>query len=144
MIRSILSILKDWIGKIEICLVRANLAAGFGDNLSFGLTSVIRDATGANNSIDKCSGLYSAGEWAGTALGLAFGAAHLGRNALYQTGARRPHAGYTSTKLVLFLGGVAGASFIVWGYGWPVRLCLGLAGFFTLVFLVELVTGGQG
>jgi hypothetical protein len=45
----------------------------------------------------------------------------------------------STVKLVLFLSGAASASFIAWGYGWQVRLCLGLAGFFTFISLVELL-----
>jgi hypothetical protein len=59
-----------------------------GDNLSFGLTSLARDALGIDDVIDEESGLYGAGRLTGTGVGLAFGGAHLGRNALYQMGAR--------------------------------------------------------
>jgi RHS repeat-associated protein len=53
----------------------ANFAAGMGDNLSFGLTSFIRQQMGVDDVVDKCSGLYSAGEWTGIALSTAIGAA---------------------------------------------------------------------
>ena len=43
---------------------------------------------GTNGVVDKCSSAYGAGEWAGIGLGLAFGGAHLGRNALNQIGRR--------------------------------------------------------
>ncbi|MGN6869264.1 MAG: FG-GAP-like repeat-containing protein [Solirubrobacteraceae bacterium] len=67
----------------------ANFAAGFGSALSFGLTDVINDLTGAGHFVDQTSGLYSAGQWSGIALSVAFGVAHLGRNALYQGSIRR-------------------------------------------------------
>ena len=41
---------------------------------------------GTNGVVDRCGALYGAGGWTGTAVGLAFGSAHLGRNALYQSG----------------------------------------------------------
>jgi RHS repeat-associated protein len=53
----------------------AQFSAGMGDNLSFGLTSRIRDWMGTNDVIDKCSGLYAAGEWTGVAVGVATGVA---------------------------------------------------------------------
>ena len=59
----------------------ADLASGVGDTLSFGLTGLIR--SGFNiGSVNKCSGWYGGGVAAGTALGVAFGAASLGRSAL--------------------------------------------------------------
>ena len=64
----------------------ANFAAGFGSSLSFGLTDWINDMTGASSGVDKKSGMYRGGEWSGVALSLAFGVAHLGRNAAYQGG----------------------------------------------------------
>ena len=63
-----------------------DFSAGFGDTLSFGLTDWVRDQMGTNGVVDKCSGAYSGGEWSGIGLSLAFGGAHLGRNALYQAG----------------------------------------------------------
>ncbi|MEO8218803.1 MAG: RHS repeat-associated core domain-containing protein [Acidobacteriota bacterium] len=53
----------------------ANFSAGYGDNLTFGLTNVIRNQIGGNEGIDRCSGIYSAGEWAGIATSTAIGAA---------------------------------------------------------------------
>ncbi len=73
----------DWVEDLEPV---SNFFAGMGDNLTFGLTSKIRDLTGANAVVDKCSGVYSGGEWAGTAVSVAFGAAHLGRNIVGQGG----------------------------------------------------------
>ena len=52
-----------------------NFAAGMGDNLSFGLTDMARNALDINDSVNKCAGAYSAGEWAGTALSAATGVA---------------------------------------------------------------------
>jgi len=54
----------------------ANVAAGFGDTISFGLTDWIRSA-GDNNVVDKCSFGYSAGKWAGYLHGVAFSGAGL-------------------------------------------------------------------
>lgn len=51
-------------------------AAGFGDAISFGLTNWVRDQLDINNSVDKCSPAYGAGEIAGNTVGIvAFGAA---------------------------------------------------------------------
>jgi hypothetical protein len=47
-------------------------AAGFGDTISFGITSKIRDSTDIGD-VDKCSAAYDAGEWAGIAYGFAAG-----------------------------------------------------------------------
>jgi hypothetical protein len=67
--------------------VAANYAAGFGDLLSFGITSYIRDELGVNNVVDQCSTAYSAGWWSGMLHQLAFsgvGAFHGGaRTVLY-------------------------------------------------------------
>jgi len=63
-----------------------NSAAAFGDTLSFGASSGIRDMLGISDAVDKCSGAYSGGELAGNAFSLGFGAAHLGRNLLAQGG----------------------------------------------------------
>jgi RHS repeat-associated protein len=53
----------------------AQFSAGMGDNLSFGLTGYIRDAMGTSVFIDKCSGIYAAGEWSGVGVSIALGAA---------------------------------------------------------------------
>jgi RHS repeat-associated protein len=66
--------------------VAANYAAGFGDMLSFGITSYIRNELGVN-VVDQCSTAYSAGWWSGMLHQLAFsgvGAFHGGaRTVLY-------------------------------------------------------------
>jgi RHS repeat-associated protein len=59
----------DWLENLS------NFSAGFGDNLTFGLTSKIRDWMGTNDLVDRCSGYYKAGEWSGVALTLASGIA---------------------------------------------------------------------
>jgi len=41
----------------------ANFSAGFGDALTFGLTAEFRETYGYGDVVDKCSGLYSAGEY---------------------------------------------------------------------------------
>lgn len=53
----------------------ANFSAGAGDLLSFGLTNKVRDWMGTNDVVDKCSGLYKAGEWTGLGLSAATGLA---------------------------------------------------------------------
>lgn len=63
-----------------------NGAAGFGDTLSFGGTNVVRNWMDVNGSVNRCSSAYSNGEWGAVGVSLAFGGAHLGRNALYQMG----------------------------------------------------------
>ncbi len=62
-------------------------AAGFGDTISFGATSGIRNMAGIG-SVNKCSSAYSNGEWAAIGLSVGFGGVHLGRNALNQMGRR--------------------------------------------------------
>lgn len=57
-----------------------DFSAGMGDDLSFGLTRLIRNAAGIGG-VDNCSGSYTAGTWTGTAVGLVFGGATLGRHA---------------------------------------------------------------
>jgi len=51
----------------------ANVAAGFGDTISFGGTDWVREQNGSNDVIDKCSGSYKAGKYAGYAFGFASG-----------------------------------------------------------------------
>ncbi len=63
-----------------------DFSAGFGDTLSFGATDWLRDQMDVNGSVNKCSSAYGNGEWGAIGLGMAFGGAHLGRNALYQMG----------------------------------------------------------
>src|SRR5690606_9864149 len=58
-----------------------DFAAGFGDTLSLGGTDWIRDKLGLNDSINKCSSAYGAGEWAGIGLGTALGGAVTGASA---------------------------------------------------------------
>jgi len=57
-------------------------------NTSFGLTDAAREVLSDNESVNKCSSAYGAGEWSGIGLSTAFGAAHLGRNAYLQMGVR--------------------------------------------------------
>lgn len=64
----------------------ANFSMGMADNLSFGLNGKVREGIYGNNYSDPCSNAYKGGEWAGTAVGLAMGGAHLGRNAIAQMG----------------------------------------------------------
>lgn len=52
-----------------------NFAAGMGDNLSFNLTNVARNLAGINDTVNRCSGWYKGGQWAGTAVGLAMAGA---------------------------------------------------------------------
>jgi RHS repeat-associated protein len=68
----------DW----EVPQELVDYSAAFGSTLSFGLTDVVNELTGASSVINKCSGAYSAGKWSGVGLSAAFGVAHLGRNAL--------------------------------------------------------------
>jgi len=50
-----------------------NGAAGFGDNLTFGLTRRARDLTGIGASVNVCSKAYGYGEYAGLAASTATG-----------------------------------------------------------------------
>ena len=68
----------DWTDYIPDVLTSpglVNFAAGIGDNLSFGLTAMARNAMGIGDVVDECSGAYTAGEWVGTGLSLATGIA---------------------------------------------------------------------
>lgn len=47
----------------------SDASAGFGDNLSFGGTNVVREIFGLNSAVNTCSTSYSVGDWAGTAIG---------------------------------------------------------------------------
>lgn len=47
-----------------------DFAAGFGDNVSFGLTEGYRYLLGADGTIDRCSDAYAAGEWSAIGLGV--------------------------------------------------------------------------
>jgi RHS repeat-associated protein len=62
--------------------------AGFGDTLSMGASGAARDMLGVDGGVDTCSAAYGYGEWGGVGLSVAFGGAHLGRNALNQMGRR--------------------------------------------------------
>ncbi|GAB0154357.1 hypothetical protein MnBA_37570 [Marinobacterium sp. BA1] len=52
-----------------------DFSAGFGDTISFGATDWVRNQMGTNSALNKCSGAYSGGEWAGIAYGFAAGGA---------------------------------------------------------------------
>ena len=65
-----------------------DFSAGMGDTLSFGITRGIRSVAGISGGVDVCSGWYAGGEAAGIGVSLAFGGAHLGRNAAMQMGRR--------------------------------------------------------
>ncbi len=49
----------------------ANMSAGFGDAMTFGITGLVRDAGGLSDYVDDSSGAYLAGEVAGTLYGMA-------------------------------------------------------------------------
>jgi RHS repeat-associated protein len=51
----------------------ANIAAGFGDVVTLGLTNTIREWIGANDIVDRCSGLYNAGRFLGFGASVALG-----------------------------------------------------------------------
>ena len=59
----------DWIRALS------DGAAGAGSALSFGLTDVINDATGASSVVNKCSSAHKFGTGVGIALGIAIGGA---------------------------------------------------------------------
>ncbi|MCW8167113.1 RHS repeat-associated core domain-containing protein [Verminephrobacter aporrectodeae subsp. tuberculatae] len=63
-----------------------NGVAGFGDTLSFRITYYMRYVMDANGSVDRCSSAYKNGEWTAIGMSVAFGEAHLGRNAVNQMG----------------------------------------------------------
>jgi RHS repeat-associated protein len=59
-----------------------DLTAGWGDMLSFGLTSVARDASGSADQVNSCSTAYKAGEVLGFANSIALGWAAGARSAV--------------------------------------------------------------
>ncbi|HQW65391.1 MAG TPA: RHS repeat-associated core domain-containing protein, partial [Gemmatimonadales bacterium] len=67
---------RDPFGLQPCCLVEAaNIAAGFGDAMTFGLTNKVRDRIGANRVINRTGTTYTAGELAGLGAGVGLGAA---------------------------------------------------------------------
>lgn len=50
-----------------------DFSAAFGDTISFGLTDIIRDVLDINGVVDKNSGAYDIGEWAGVGYGVMAG-----------------------------------------------------------------------
>ena len=83
----------DWLWKpiyehthFEFDQETVDFAAGFGDTLSFGGSSWLREQFGIDGGVNQCSKAYNLGEWTGLGLSAAFSGVHLGRNALYQTG----------------------------------------------------------
>lgn len=52
-----------------------DVAAGFGDTISLGITDIIRDLMDTNGAVNKYSDAYGAGEWAGVGYGIAAGGA---------------------------------------------------------------------
>jgi len=72
--------LQDWFYNTDFSPVLdpiTNFSAGWGDGLSFGLTDWAREKMGNNDSVNKCSSSYTAGEWTGFANGSALGGAGL-------------------------------------------------------------------
>ena len=65
----------------------ANFAAGFGDAVSFGITSYVREIMEINYVVDSCSFGYSTGWWTGFSHGLLSGGTSLfnggGKTVLY-------------------------------------------------------------
>lgn len=59
----------DWLQDLS------DLSAGFGDNVTFGGTRLIRQHFGYDDVVDNYSGWYKAGEWAGIATTTAMGTA---------------------------------------------------------------------
>ena len=95
----------DWVDDL------ANFSAGMGDTISsgFGLTSLwgwdqgltgwVRQQLGSDNVVNKCSGWYKGGKWAGYAWGAAFGSAWAARSGItvFAHGGRSWHAGLELT-----------------------------------------------
>jgi hypothetical protein len=76
--------LPDWMTPSQDLV---DFSAGFGDDLSFGITKVARKWLGSSFAVNKCSKAYSVGKWSGVALGLAFAGAHAGPAIVNQSGA---------------------------------------------------------
>jgi len=60
----------------------SNFFAGMGDTISMGLTDWIRDRIGGNDAVNKCSGAYTTGGYAGEAWGMARGGVNGWKSAL--------------------------------------------------------------
>ena len=60
---------RDWFDDLT------DFSAGMGDTLSFGLTAQVRGWMGTDSFVNRCSGWYSGGEWAGVGLDIAIGGA---------------------------------------------------------------------
>jgi len=65
----------DWTGGWEPSQELVNGVAGYGDTLSFGATSWVRDRMGTNGQVNKCSKYYTAGELLGVATATVIGGA---------------------------------------------------------------------
>jgi hypothetical protein len=62
--------IPDWLTSEGV----VNFTAGMGDTLSFTITRRIRDAYSEfYGHVDRCSGMYTAGEWSGVAVSVAIG-----------------------------------------------------------------------
>ncbi|WP_211327755.1 hypothetical protein, partial [Solilutibacter pythonis] len=55
-----------------------DFAAGWGDSLTFGGTSWVREQMGTNGAVDRCSSAYSGGQGVGAVHGLAVPAGRIG------------------------------------------------------------------
>ena len=82
----------------------SNFAAGWGDTLSFGATSYIRQGLGYDDVVDYDSGAYFGGQVVGTAHGFALGWGAAGRVPATGVWAYRAAQGYTAAGTVYGVG----------------------------------------
>ena len=75
-----------------------NVFSGFSDVITFGLTDVERDLLGNNNTVDKCSKAYKAGELLGYVVGLYIGVTEI-RGAIVAFRASKAAATLTRSQL---------------------------------------------
>jgi len=76
----------------------SDFGAGFGDNVTFGLTGLARKALGSDTFVDRCGGAYSVGQWAGVAWSVAFGST-AGATAAGTRGAGREFSHWIPTRM---------------------------------------------
>jgi len=85
----------DWLEALDnsgALQAAGDFSAGISAALTFGLSNKIIDAAGLGGYRDECSGSYSAGQFAGLALGLAAGATGAGKAAFNIQKALNPNA----------------------------------------------------
>jgi len=86
-------------GEYDPLCTAGDVAAGFGDAVTFGLTRVVRDWIGAGGQVDESSGASVAGEVAGVAAATALGASLAGGAAAAGSGEGAIVIGETAARV---------------------------------------------